>query len=73
MRFLNLRNDVLLYICHTLKKRMKVVFMGTPEFAVASLDAINKVYEVVGVVTSSRQTSRKRKENSFFCGKGISL
>ncbi|MDB4344273.1 methionyl-tRNA formyltransferase [bacterium] len=41
---------------------MKVVFMGTPEFAVASLDAINKVHEVVGVVTvADKQAGRGKK------------
>jgi len=41
---------------------MKVVFMGTPEFAVASIDAINKVHEVVGVVTvADKQAGRGKK------------
>src|SRR4051812_6098264 len=30
---------------------LRVVFMGTPEFAVGALDAIHKAYEVVGVYT----------------------
>jgi methionyl-tRNA formyltransferase len=42
---------------------MKVVFMGTPDFAVASLDAIVQAgYEVAGVVTvPDRQTGRGLK------------
>ena len=32
---------------------MKIVFFGTPDFAVASLEAINQSnHEIVGVVTS---------------------
>ena len=44
-------------------ERPKIVFMGTPEFAVESLDAICKAgYEVVGVVTvPDRQTGRGLK------------
>ena len=35
------------------KKDFKVVFMGTPEFAVASLDAIRKAgFNIVGVITA---------------------
>ncbi len=42
---------------------MKIVFMGTPDFAVTTLDAILKAgYEVVGVVTvPDRQTGRGLK------------
>jgi methionyl-tRNA formyltransferase len=42
---------------------MKVVFMGTPEFAVTILDAINKSHhEIVGVVTApDRPAGRGRK------------
>lgn len=42
---------------------MKIVFMGTPEFAVATLDAIHQSqHEVVGVVTvPDRQTGRGLK------------
>ena len=40
----------------------RVVFMGTPEFAVPALDALNKDHEVVGVVTQpERRTGRGRK------------
>jgi methionyl-tRNA formyltransferase len=35
------------------KKQLRLVFMGTPEIATASLDAINKAgYHIVGVVTA---------------------
>ena len=42
---------------------MRIVFMGTPEFAVASLDAlVNSQYDVVGVVTvPDKQAGRGRK------------
>ncbi|MGM0478886.1 MAG: methionyl-tRNA formyltransferase [Bacteroidota bacterium] len=45
------------------KKDFKVVFMGTPEFAVASLDAICKSgFDVVGVVTApDRPAGRGQK------------
>ncbi len=39
-------------------KKTRIVFMGTPEFAVASLDAlISKGYDVVGVVTVADKPS----------------
>ncbi len=39
-------------------KKMRIVFMGTPEFAVASLDAlVSKGYNVVGVVTVADKAS----------------
>lgn len=35
------------------RKDLRIVFMGTPEFAVASLDALlNAGFSVVGVVTA---------------------
>lgn len=38
----------------TAKKKLRVVFMGTPEFAVPALDAIIKAgYDVVGVITAT--------------------
>ena len=45
---------------------MKVVFMGTPEFAVASLNAIHKSnHTIVGVVTATdKPAGRGRKINS---------
>ena len=32
-------------------EKLKVIFMGTPEFAVASLSALSEVAEVILVVT----------------------
>ena len=52
---------------------MKVVFMGTPEFAVASLDAINKVYEVVGVVTVADKKAGRGKKISYSAVKEYAL
>jgi len=52
---------------------MKVVFMGTPEFAVASLDAINKVHEVVGVVTVADKQAGRGKKIRFSAVKEYAL
>jgi len=39
-------------------KKLKVIFFGTPDFAVASLDAINSSHhEIVGVVTATDKAS----------------
>jgi methionyl-tRNA formyltransferase len=44
---------------------MKVVFMGTPDFAVASLDAIHKSnHNVVGVVTATDKPAGRGKKIS---------
>ena len=52
---------------------MKIVFMGTPEFAVASLDAINKVHEVVGVVTVADKPAGRGKKIRFSAVKEYAL
>ena len=52
---------------------MKVVFMGTQEFAVASLDAINKVHEVVGVVTVADKPAGRGKKIRFSAVKEYAL
>ena len=37
----------------SVKKKLRIVFMGTPEFAVASLDKLVKAgHDIVGVVTA---------------------
>ena len=42
---------------------MKIVFMGTPDFAAGILDAIVKAgYDVVGVVTQPDKPKGRRKE-----------
>lgn len=47
-------------------EKMKIVFMGTPEFAVASLDAIVKAgYDVVGVVTVPDKPSGRGQKLSI--------
>ena len=39
---------------------MKIVFMGTPEFAVASLDQIHKsIHDVIAVVTAPDKPSEE--------------
>ncbi len=41
---------------------MKVIFLGTPDFAIPSLEAINKKHEIVGVVTQpDKPTGRSGK------------
>ena len=52
---------------------MKVVFMGTPEFAVASLDAINKVHEVIGVVTVADKPAGRGKKIRYSAVKEYAL
>ncbi|MRH99243.1 methionyl-tRNA formyltransferase [Kriegella sp. EG-1] len=46
-------------------RKLKIVFMGTPDFAVTTLDAINNSeYDIVGVVTApDRPAGRGRKLN----------
>ena len=45
---------------------MRIVFMGTPQFAVKTLDAILIASEVVGVVTSTdKPAGRGRKYNNL--------
>ena len=41
---------------------MKIVFMGTPEFAVPTLEALNEKYDVVLVVS---QPDRAKKKNQI--------
>ena len=47
----------------TTSKSLRIVFMGTPEFAVASLDALVKAgYNIVGVITApDKPAGRGRK------------
>lgn len=46
-----------------MKKRLRIVFMGTPEFAVASLDAIvNSEHDVVGVITAPDKPAGRGKD-----------
>lgn len=53
---------------------MKVVFMGTPDFAVASLDAINKSeHEIVGVVTNIDKKSGRGQKVSVSAVKTYAL
>ena len=52
---------------------MKVIFMGTPEFAVASLDAINKVHEVIWVVTVADKPAGRGKKIRYSAVKEYAL
>jgi methionyl-tRNA formyltransferase len=52
----------------------KVVFMGTPDFAVASLDAIVKAgFNVVGVITSTDKPAGRGKKIKFSAVKEYAL
>ena len=39
--------------------KLKIVFMGTPEFGLPALEAIYKEYDVVGVVCQPDRPSNK--------------
>src|SRR3972149_10780997 len=46
-----------------MENKLKIVFMGTPEFAVASLDILIKnKYNVVGVITSPDKPAGRGQE-----------
>jgi methionyl-tRNA formyltransferase len=51
---------------------MRIVFMGTPKFAVKTLDAIlNSKHQVVGVVTSTDKPAGRGKKNTTIRSKTI--
>jgi methionyl-tRNA formyltransferase len=59
---------------------MRIIFMGTPEFAVASLDAIlNAGYNVVGVITAPDRPAGRGQElicsdvKKYALGKGLTI
>jgi methionyl-tRNA formyltransferase len=53
---------------------MRIVFMGTPEFAVASLDALKKAgFNIVGVVTAPDKLCRTRNAIAAKCCKKICI
>ena len=42
-------------------EKLKIVFMGTPEFSVPILEALHNTYDVIGVVTQpDKEVGRKR-------------
>ena len=41
---------------------MKIIFLGTPEFAVGILDSLNKKYEIALVIS---QPNRMKKKNQI--------
>src|SRR5258708_20762073 len=62
------------------KNNLHIVFMGTPEFAVASLDALVKAgYDIAGVVTApDKPAGRAMKMNEsavkkYAAGKGLKI
>jgi methionyl-tRNA formyltransferase len=55
-------------------RKLRIVFMGTPEFAVASLDALhNSEHEVVGVVTVADKPAGRGKQISMSAMKQYAL
>ena len=42
---------------------MKLIFMGTPDFAVPILEALHEKYEIVLVIS---QPNKIKKKNTFF-------
>ena len=47
-----------------MKKELRIIFMGTPDFAVESLKIlVENNFNIVGVITASDKKSRKRSEN----------
>lgn len=56
------------------EKDFKIVFMGTPDFAVASLDAIlKKGFDVVGVVTAPDRPAGRGQKIRQSAVKGFAL
>lgn len=50
---------------------MRIVFMGTPEFALPSLDMlVNEGYEVAAVVTQPDKPAKRGKKSPLPC-KGV--
>ena len=47
-------------------RRMKIIFMGTPEFAVPSLEMLLKHHEVVAVVTQPDKPKGRGKKLEIF-------
>ena len=53
-----------------MKNRQRIIFMGTPDFAVPSLKALhNSGHEVALVVTQPDRPQRKRPKGNLFSGK----
>lgn len=56
------------------KKELRIVFMGTPDFAVASLEAIvDNGYNVVGVITSPDREAGRGKKIKFSAVKEFAI
>jgi len=56
------------------KKDLRIVFMGTPDFAVASLDALHKYdYQIVGVVTTADKKAGRGKKTQMAAVKKYAL
>src|SRR5574344_91016 len=53
--------------------KLKIVFMGTPEFAVNILDGLIENYDVIGVVTQPDKEVGRKKEIKFSLIKEVAL
>ena len=55
-------------------KKLKIVFMGTPDFAVGILDTINKnKYEIAAVITAPDKPSGRGQKVSISAVKAYAL
>ena len=55
-------------------KNLRIVFMGTPDFAVASLDALlNSKFNVVGVITAPDRLAGRGRKIATVCGEKIRI
>jgi len=53
---------------------MRIIFMGTPEFAVASLDAlVNSKHDIVGVITVPDKAAGRGKKIRYSAIKEYAL
>ena len=46
-------------------EKLKIVYMGTPDFSVGPLEKLNEIYDVVGVVTQPDKEVGRKKEIKF--------
>lgn len=52
--------------------KMRVIFMGTPDFSVGTLEAIIEAgHEVALVVTQPDKPKRARQDNAVYTGQGV--
>lgn len=52
---------------------MRILFMGTPEFAVPSFDVLNSEYEIVGAFTKIDKPNMRGKKNKIHSSKRVCI